>query len=521
MNPPKTRLGNLRCVECGKGPIEKTAKAFRCSFCCTQIDSIAGVPFIGNYESSDLLGLIEIAAVKERGSTINSAAVDRIEKLCQGYYEAGESGEWLSAQEDAFAQAYWFPYRYSEWRDFRLISEGIGWEGSRLLDVGAGVGYDAIRYLRLGSDVTALEYNPASIARGLLSVPEAHWVGGFSHLLPFRDEEFDVICVNAALHHMRDVKQAFREMFRALKPGGTILTSGDPFRSSGSNEADELAIFDSHPAVLKGINEGIPNIEVFLEPLQEFGEAVTGFVITHSLQSSPVDVSSVDLGRGYRRWTLKDLPALAGCWGSIALHLRKTKNVAVNASIQRNYAIRAGAYHDAVSDLSETMGLICPVLPNHTINRPVVPDSQSWFDLLNGWKSPVSGERWRRGFGRGRWFLEKEGGFKGVKFDLGWHGQETAQFEFLLNGRSVEKIEVASGTRLPLTRLLASLHETFASVGPLARMVRWLEGIRDSSEPFHPVTLMVHPPIEGRFVLEIRNLNESFPDYTVGNRILI
>ncbi|MEM7601911.1 MAG: class I SAM-dependent methyltransferase [Verrucomicrobiota bacterium] len=521
MMAPKRQLEKLRCVGCLNGLIRVEEEAFRCESCGILIDSIEGVPFLGSYESADLLGLIEIAAVKEVGTAIDEDSVERVELLCQGYFESGEGDDWLKSQEDPFASAYWFPYRYSEWRDSHLVAEGVEWEGAEVLDVGAGVGYDAIRYLKRGSRVTGFEYNPASIERGILSVPGACWVGGFSHLLPFKDEQFDVICANAALHHMRDVRQAFREMFRALKPGGSLLTSGDPFRPFDSSEQYELKVFDSHPAVLGGVNEGIPNLQVFLDPVAEFGESVTGFAITHALQQLPGGVESIDMGKGYRRWKLEDLPALGGTSGSIAFHLRKHGPINLVPAVQTEEVIRPRVYHDAIGDVSKTMALICPVLPDEAVNRPLLPDEQSFFDLLNGWKAPRRMEGWRRGYGRGRWFLEKEGGLAGVSFRLGASGKKSSEFDFFVNGESVAKEEVKGGGTSALVNFLTKLRQKCGSSSFQGRVISRLCRCFPSRQPRHQCEVILGRLIHGRVAFEIRNLNADEPEFTVKDRVLL
>lgn len=522
MDSPKLCLEKLRCVSCRNGSILQEGSAFQCGACGASCDSVAGVPFIGNYESDDLLGLIEIAAVKEMGTTIDEESVRRIEKLCEGYFDSGENPKWLASQADEFARQYWFPYRYSEWRDFRLVSDGIDWHGLEILDVGAGVGHDAIRYLQMGSRVTALEYNPVSIERGLQSVPDVTWVGGFSHLLPFRDEQFDVICVNAALHHMRDTKQAIREMFRALKPGGILLTCGDPFRPRDSAEQFELDVFDSHPAVLNGINEGIPNIGDLLDPIQDLGSAASGFVVTHGLRSVPSSAPSQDMGKGYRQWSLEDADALSQTSGSIAIRLRKERQVTLDASIQNNFSVRPGDFYAAVWDLSKTMEIICPVLPEDFINRPIIPRSQSWFDLLNGWKSPKASRSFRNGFGRGRWFMEKSSGLQAIRFDLGWQGKGDADFEFLMNGHLVQSLTLKPRSKVSARQKLLGIVNRFPTDGLSGRIARRLSRILTKGvKPFHAVRIELESPLYGRCAFEIRNLNRSDPGFTISNRELV
>jgi SAM-dependent methyltransferase len=105
------------------------------------------------------------------------------------------------------------------------------------------------------------------IRRGLGVAPEARWIGGFAHVLPFENDTFDVVCCNAARHHMRHVPAAMHEMLRILKPDGWLLTSGDPFRADHGNDDVELDVFDEHPAVLLGVNESVPTFGRLVETL--------------------------------------------------------------------------------------------------------------------------------------------------------------------------------------------------------------------------------------------------------------
>ena len=128
-------------------------------------------------------------------------------------------------------------------------------------------GYGRILLHRLvaaGADVTARSSTiPCWCGADCDSGSEARWVGGIAHALPFASCSFDIVCCNAALHHMRDTATSLEEMLRVLKPGGWLITTGDPYRASHLGEDHELSVFDRHPGVLLGVNESIPSFTAF------------------------------------------------------------------------------------------------------------------------------------------------------------------------------------------------------------------------------------------------------------------
>jgi len=63
--------------------------------------------------------------------------------------------------------------RDTEYSEFKLISKGIDFGGRKVLDVGAGSGFDTCRLVGLGARVTAVEHNPMLIRRSRSIVPEA------------------------------------------------------------------------------------------------------------------------------------------------------------------------------------------------------------------------------------------------------------------------------------------------------------------------------------------------------------
>jgi SAM-dependent methyltransferase len=79
----------------------------------------------------------------------------------------------------------------------------------RTLDLGASIGsYAALFPNRVGVDIER--------AAGVDIVADAH-------ALSFRDGSFEVVLATEVLEHLQEPQKAVDEMFRVLKPGGTLL----------------------------------------------------------------------------------------------------------------------------------------------------------------------------------------------------------------------------------------------------------------------------------------------------------
>jgi ubiquinone/menaquinone biosynthesis C-methylase UbiE len=106
----------------------------------------------------------------------------------------------------------------------------------RSLEVGAGTGYFSLNLLQAG---TVREAVCTDISPGMLRTLEANAARlGLSvetaacdaEDLPFADASFDLVFGHAVLHHLPDLRRAFSEFDRVLRPGGTVLFAGEPSR---------------------------------------------------------------------------------------------------------------------------------------------------------------------------------------------------------------------------------------------------------------------------------------------------
>jgi len=121
------------------------------------------------------------------------------------------------------------PYKFP-WIMERIERESSILRGKHLLEVGCGMGYDSLEFLKRGVRVTATDLTPNAvrIAERHFEVegvrPEAVRTANALEL-PFDDDTFDAVWANGVLHATGDTARAVREVRRVLKPGGRAIIS--------------------------------------------------------------------------------------------------------------------------------------------------------------------------------------------------------------------------------------------------------------------------------------------------------
>jgi ubiquinone/menaquinone biosynthesis C-methylase UbiE len=91
--------------------------------------------------------------------------------------------------------------------------------GERVLEVGCGRGHLNKRLREMGVDAVGIDANPQAaehaVSDGVITMDAAH--------LRFEEDSFDKIVSVHAIEHIPPIEEAFAEMARVLKPGGTAL----------------------------------------------------------------------------------------------------------------------------------------------------------------------------------------------------------------------------------------------------------------------------------------------------------
>ena len=106
----------------------------------------------------------------------------------------------------------------------------------RSLEIGAGTGYFSLNLLQAGivGEATCTDISPgmvATLARNAQRLGlEVRAARADAESLPFADQSFDLVLGHAVLHHLPNLRRAFAEFHRVLRPGGRIIFAGEPSR---------------------------------------------------------------------------------------------------------------------------------------------------------------------------------------------------------------------------------------------------------------------------------------------------
>ena len=99
--------------------------------------------------------------------------------------------------------------------------------GKLVLDVGCGNGYVLSRYARHGAEVHGVDLTPKAVELSRRRFELDGLPGTFEVIngvqLPFPDDHFDIVCSMGVLHHIADPRPTIAEIYRVMKPGGTLI----------------------------------------------------------------------------------------------------------------------------------------------------------------------------------------------------------------------------------------------------------------------------------------------------------
>ncbi len=136
-----------------------------------------------------------------------------------------------AAAFDAMAASYdelepWYEHLYAVLDGLlrRVLPPGPPAPRRAALDAGCGTGFQTALLLELGYATTGIDLSPALLAVARRRLPDARFVRGDLHALPWRDGAFDVaVSCGSTLSFVEDPARALRELGRVLRPGGHLV----------------------------------------------------------------------------------------------------------------------------------------------------------------------------------------------------------------------------------------------------------------------------------------------------------
>jgi ubiquinone/menaquinone biosynthesis C-methylase UbiE len=137
----------------------------------------------------------------------------------------------------------------------QLAAESGALPGDRVLDVGCGTGYfTRVMAHAVGPSGIAVGVDPSveaiSEARRVTRLANCTFMEGVAEALDAPDGSYDVVVSSLMIHHVPETlrPRAIGEMFRVLRPGGSILTA--EFRPPASRTGRRLVTtFTGHHAM--------------------------------------------------------------------------------------------------------------------------------------------------------------------------------------------------------------------------------------------------------------------------------
>jgi SAM-dependent methyltransferase len=129
----------------------------------------------------------------------------------------------LQARLTSNKKWYWIARQSREFTERYLRQHS---RGAKALDYACGDGDYALLMAEAGADAVGIDISPVSVSNAAKAAEQRGASAKFAVMdcedLEFPDNTFDLINVSGVLHHL-DVKRAYSEMARVLKPGGTVL----------------------------------------------------------------------------------------------------------------------------------------------------------------------------------------------------------------------------------------------------------------------------------------------------------
>ena len=192
--------------------------------------------------------------------------------------------------------------------------------GMTVLELGCGTGYFTEELARSGADIVAIDVSPEllEIARTNCSSPNVQYQIQNAYALSYSEAVFDSVVGSSVLHHL-EIEEALRDIYRVLKPMGTIYFTEPNMLNP------QIAIQKNIPWIKRKLGDSPDETAFFRWPLRQLLEQ-TGY---RDIRIDPFDflhpktpVALIDPVNAFGRF-LEKVPVISEFAGS--LYIRAVK----------------------------------------------------------------------------------------------------------------------------------------------------------------------------------------------------
>jgi SAM-dependent methyltransferase len=204
-------------------------------------------------------------------------------------------------------------------RRVRMLSGHLK-PGMTVLELGCGAGCFTRQLARSGADIIAIDVSPEllEIARSNCSAPNVRYQIENAFALSYDDAVFDSVVGSSVLHHL-EIEAALRDVYRVLKPAGTI------FFTEPNMLNPQIAIQKNIPWIKRKLGDSPDETAFFRWPLRRLLEQtgyrdiqIDPFDFLHPKTPSPVINPVNQLGR-----FLEKMPVVSEFAGSLYIRALK------------------------------------------------------------------------------------------------------------------------------------------------------------------------------------------------------
>jgi ubiquinone/menaquinone biosynthesis C-methylase UbiE len=112
---------------------------------------------------------------------------------------------------------YWWSNRF-----YAILSRRYGRQGSRLLEIGSGLGH-LVGQLENTFETVATDVNPWALHQSQGVACRTFHLASSAETLPFKDAVFDLIIIKHVVEHLQYPEKGIAEVGRVIAPGGVLI----------------------------------------------------------------------------------------------------------------------------------------------------------------------------------------------------------------------------------------------------------------------------------------------------------